>query len=178
MNANLRSDDNVRKLVEHLNNSLHQKENELQLRRFYQSQSDIPIDDLERGDLRSFKETIEWDYKDKSVDTLIEIFSKIKEKAPTATISISGDYGGEVYITAYVDRPETDDEFNTRCNLTQEIRYNNWKYHYDALTSEIASLKATIKFKEVLLNQQNKDEITKLHQLAKIHGFKVSKNQS
>jgi hypothetical protein len=167
--------DNIHNEFKALNNKLRKKNQSLEKLGFYTDPSDIDTRDIGRNVICVFEENIDLEGQDYSVSEVIDIFNDIKKKASEARIRCYGSYDGDVFIEAIMNRDETDDEFNDRVKEIQSRRFAHWKAEYDFLMSEITDIQEKITKAEEKLKAQSSEEVTRLYQLAKMHGFVVTK---
>jgi hypothetical protein len=167
--------DNIRGELKGLKNRLRKQNHSLEKLGFYTDPSEMYAEDIRRNGICVFEEKIDLEGQDYSISEVIDIFKDIKKKAPQARIRCYGSYDGDVFIEAIMSRDETDKEFNNRVKEIQLNRFVSWKLEYDSLMGEITATQGLIAKAEEKLKTQSSEEITHLYELAKIHGFVLTK---
>jgi hypothetical protein len=167
--------DDIHAELKALNNKLRKKNQSLEKLGFYTDPSEMNTRNIGRDVICVFEETIDLDGQDYSISEVIDIFKNIEKKASQARIRCYGNYDGDVFIEASVNRDESDDEFNNRVKDIQSRRFSKWKAEYDFLMSEITAIQEKIAKAEEKLKAQSSEEVTHLYYLAKMYGFVVTK---
>jgi hypothetical protein len=157
-----------------LNSTLRNKRNRLNSLGFYEDYSVMRVDDINRKTIEQFREEIEVD--NMALAAIVETLNKILEKHPTAKITNMGDYDGITTFEVYVERKESDEEYNKTLDEYRHHRYNYWKSEYDKLMAEIQDLEIKIKEAEKKVQEESSEEVTQLHHLAKQYGYTITKN--